>query len=46
MQGDNTVKAKVACQDFLTLWKDPDPDAPVLVADNPIPSGENCSNNI
>jgi hypothetical protein len=29
MQGD-TVKAKVAYQDFLTLWKDADPDIPIL----------------
>jgi hypothetical protein len=29
MQGDNT-KAKTAYQDFLTLWKDADPDIPVL----------------
>ena len=29
LQGD-TVKAKVAYQDFLTLWKDADPDIPVL----------------
>jgi hypothetical protein len=31
MQGD-TVKAKVAYQDFLTLWKDADPDIPILIA--------------
>jgi hypothetical protein len=30
MQGD-TVKAKAAYQDFLTLWKDGDPDIPVLI---------------
>jgi hypothetical protein len=29
MQGD-TVKAKAAYEDFLTLWKDADPDIPVL----------------
>ena len=29
LQGD-TVKAKTAYQDFLTLWKDADPDIPVL----------------
>jgi serine/threonine protein kinase/tetratricopeptide (TPR) repeat protein len=31
MQGD-TAKAKVAYQDFLTLWKDADADIPVFVA--------------
>jgi hypothetical protein len=28
-EGDN-VKAKAACQDFLTLWKDADADVPLL----------------
>jgi eukaryotic-like serine/threonine-protein kinase len=31
LQAD-TAKAKVAYQDFLTLWKDADPDIPVLIA--------------
>jgi tetratricopeptide (TPR) repeat protein len=31
LQGD-TVKAEAAYQDFLTLWKDADPDIPILIA--------------
>jgi eukaryotic-like serine/threonine-protein kinase len=31
MQGD-AAKARVAYQDFLTLWKDADPDIPILIA--------------
>ena len=29
LQGD-TAKAKTAYRDFLTLWKDADPDIPIL----------------
>ena len=29
MEGD-TAKARAAYQDFLTLWKDADPDVPIL----------------
>jgi cytochrome c-type biogenesis protein CcmH/NrfG len=29
MEG-NTAKARAAYQDFLTLWKDADPDIPIL----------------
>jgi hypothetical protein len=31
MQVD-TARAQAAYQDFLTLWKDADPDIPVLIA--------------
>ncbi len=30
MQGD-TVQAQAAYQDFFTLWKDADPDIPILI---------------
>jgi hypothetical protein len=28
----NAAKAQSAYQDFLTLWKDADPDTPILIA--------------
>ena len=31
LQGD-TAKARSAYQDFLTPWKDADPDIPILIA--------------
>jgi hypothetical protein len=31
MQGD-IAKARAAFQDFLTLWKDADPDIPIFIA--------------
>jgi hypothetical protein len=31
MQGDS-AKVKAACQDFLSLWKDANPDVPLLIA--------------
>jgi hypothetical protein len=31
MQGD-TAKARAAYQDFFALWKDADPDIPILIA--------------
>jgi cytochrome c-type biogenesis protein CcmH/NrfG len=31
MQGD-TAKARSAYEDFLNLWKDADPDIPILIA--------------
>ena len=31
LKGD-TAKAKAAYQDFVTLWKDADPDIPILIA--------------
>jgi len=34
MQGD-TAQARKSYQDFFTLWKDADPDLPILIAANP-----------
>jgi len=31
MRGDN-AKDRTACQDFLTLWKNADPEIPALIA--------------
>ena len=31
LEGD-TAKARAAYQDFLTLWKDADPDIPIFIA--------------
>jgi hypothetical protein len=31
LSGDN-VKARASYQNFLTLWKDADPDIPILIA--------------
>jgi hypothetical protein len=30
LKAGDTAKAKLAYQDFLTLWKDADPDVPIL----------------
>ena len=30
LQLRDTAKAKAACQDFLTPWRDADPDVPIL----------------
>lgn len=40
LQGD-TAKAKAAYEDFVALWKDADPDIPILK--RPKPSSENYS---
>ena len=31
-RADATAKDKAAYQDFLTLWKDADPDIPIFIA--------------
>jgi hypothetical protein len=31
-QNSGTAKARAAYQDFLALWKDVDPDIPILIA--------------
>ena len=40
MMGDN-VAARKSYQDFLTLWKDADPDIPI--SSKPRPSTPSCS---
>jgi hypothetical protein len=42
LRGD-TTKARVAYQDFLTLWKDADPDIPILIAASLATSAERSS---
>jgi eukaryotic-like serine/threonine-protein kinase len=32
MMAGDTAKARTAYQDFLALWKDADPDIPILIA--------------